>query len=245
MRVPGLLIVRGLAVLALADPRSVSDDPKVARPRLKTIHCQGHGIGGRSGRPAVAHTVDLAASLEVAQAGESLVFVQASGSRDHRGRKRAGHLARRALHAIPTRLGLTPLSLRVRRQDRVHIGVSGFGCGQTSHRRIVAESTRQLPHSTTGSRPGGRTTSNRRRPRPERQTLQRRPARPISIKSSSFIGSRRSSQEAAPEPTAVPRRRHAGTQPLWPGDDGLGSCLMRLQTAEVPGAVTMRADTPS
>jgi hypothetical protein len=43
---------------------------------------------------------------------------------------------------------------------------------------------RQPPHNTTGSRPAGRTSSNRRHPRPERQTPQRRPAFSISIMSS-------------------------------------------------------------
>ena len=43
---------------------------------------------------------------------------------------------------------------------------------------------RQLPHNTTGSRSAGRTNSNRRHPRPEWQTPQRRPARSISVRSS-------------------------------------------------------------
>jgi hypothetical protein len=43
---------------------------------------------------------------------------------------------------------------------------------------------RQLGHRTTGSRPSGRTTSNRRHPRPEWQTAQRRPAPSISVRSS-------------------------------------------------------------
>jgi len=125
---------------ALADPRSVSNDPKVARPRLKTIHCQGDGVRGRSGRPAVAHTVDLAVSLEVMQPGECLVFVEACGSRDHRGRERAGHLAQCRSQAIPIRLGLALLSLRLRWRDR-GIGGSGFGCGLTSYRRVVTEAS--------------------------------------------------------------------------------------------------------
>ena len=54
---------------------------------------------------------------------------------------------------------------------------------------------RQLPHKTTGSRCGGRTTTNRRHPRPERQTPQRRPARSISIRSSPLICSTRTSYE--------------------------------------------------
>ena len=43
---PGFSIVsrRGALGSALADPRSVSNDPKVARPRLKTIDCQGDGV---------------------------------------------------------------------------------------------------------------------------------------------------------------------------------------------------------
>ena len=43
---------------------------------------------------------------------------------------------------------------------------------------------RQLPHKTTGSRPAGQTTSNRREPRPEWQTLHRRSALSVSIRSS-------------------------------------------------------------
>ena len=43
---------------------------------------------------------------------------------------------------------------------------------------------RQLPHTTTGSRPVGQTTSNRRDPRPEWQTRHRRPAFSVSIRSS-------------------------------------------------------------
>jgi hypothetical protein len=49
---------------------------------------------------------------------------------------------------------------------------------------------RQLAHKTTGSRSAGRTISNRRHPRPERQTPQRRPACSISVRSSLSIGSR-------------------------------------------------------
>ena len=126
---------------ALADPRSVSNDPKVARPRLKTIHCQGDGVGGRSGRPTVAHTMDLAASLEVSQPSQRLVFTQACGSRDHRGRERAGHLAQCRSQAIPTRLGLALLSLRLRRHDSGGIGRSGLGCGLTSDRRVLTEAS--------------------------------------------------------------------------------------------------------
>ena len=125
----------------LADPRSVSNDPKVARPRLKTIHCQGDGVGGWSGRPTVARTMDLAASLEVLQPSERLVFAQACGSRDHRGRERVGHLAQCRSQAIPTRLGLALLSLRLRRHDSGGIGRSGLGCGLTSYRRVVTEAS--------------------------------------------------------------------------------------------------------
>jgi len=124
---------------ALADPRSVSNDPKVARPRLKTIHCQGDGVRGRSGRPALTHTVDLATSLEVVQPGKCLVLVQPCGSRDHRGRERGGHLAQCRSQPIPTRLGLALLSLRLRRQDRG--GGRGFGPGLTADRRVVTEAS--------------------------------------------------------------------------------------------------------
>ena len=126
---------------ALADPRSVSNDPKVARPRLKTIHCQGDSVSGRSGRPTVAHTMDLAVSLEVTQPSERLAFVQACGSRDHRSRERAGHLAQCRSQAIPTRPGLALLSWRLRRQDSGGIGGSGLGCGLTSYRRVVTEAS--------------------------------------------------------------------------------------------------------
>ena len=124
---------------ALADPRSVSNDPKVARPRLKTIHRQGDGVRRRSGRPTVAHTMDLAVSLEVTQPSERLVSVQACGSRDHRSRERAGHLAQCRSQAIPTRLGLALLSLRLRRQDSGGIARSGLGCGLTSYRRVITK----------------------------------------------------------------------------------------------------------
>jgi hypothetical protein len=49
---------------------------------------------------------------------------------------------------------------------------------------------RQPPHKTIGSRPAGRTISNRRHPRPERHTPQRRPACSISVRSSVSIVSR-------------------------------------------------------
>ena len=83
--------------------------------------------------------MNLAASLEVSQPSERLVFAQACGSRDHRGRERAGHLAQCRSQAIPTRLGLAPLSLRLRRHDSGGIGRSGLGCGLTSNRRVVTE----------------------------------------------------------------------------------------------------------
>jgi len=132
---------RGLWTVVLADRRSVSDDPNVARPRLKTIHRQRDGVGGPSDRPAVAHTVDLAASLELVQPGECLAFVQARGSRDHRGRERAGHPAQCRSQAIPTRPGLDLLSSRLRRRDRGGIGGTGFGCVLTSDRRVVAKAS--------------------------------------------------------------------------------------------------------
>jgi hypothetical protein len=77
----------GVLGSALADPRSVSNDPKIARPRLKTIHGQGDGVRGRSDRPTVAHTVNLAASLEVLQPSERIALVQACGARNHRSRE--------------------------------------------------------------------------------------------------------------------------------------------------------------
>jgi hypothetical protein len=126
---------------ALADPRSVSNDPKVARPRLKTIDCQRDGVSGRSGRPTVAHTMDLAVSLEVTQPSERLVFVQACDSRDHRSRERAGHLPQCRSQAIPTRLGLALPSLGLRRQDSGGIGRSGLGCRLTPYRRVVTEAS--------------------------------------------------------------------------------------------------------
>jgi hypothetical protein len=131
----------GGAGSALADPRSVSDDPKVARPRLKTIDCQGDGISGRSGQPTVAHTMNLALSLEVLQPSERLVLIQACSARDHRSRERAGHLAQCRSQAIPTRLGLALPSLRLRRQDSGGIGRSGLGCGLTSDRRVLTEAS--------------------------------------------------------------------------------------------------------
>jgi hypothetical protein len=85
--------------------------------------------------------MDLAVSLEVLQPSERLVFIQARGSRDHRRRERAGHFAQCRSQAIPTRLGLTLLSLRLRRQDSGGIGGNGLGCGLTSHRRVVTEAS--------------------------------------------------------------------------------------------------------
>ena len=63
-------------------------------------------------------------------------------------------------------------------------GAGLFVVGGSSPKRA-----RQLPHNTTGSRPAGRTISNRRHLRPEWQTPQRRPARSISVRSSTLIGS--------------------------------------------------------
>jgi len=83
--------------------------------------------------------MDLAVSLEVLQPSERLVFVQACGSRDHRSRERAGHLAQCRSQAIPTRLGLAILSFRL--QDSGGIGGSGLGCGLTSYRRVVTEAS--------------------------------------------------------------------------------------------------------
>ena len=85
--------------------------------------------------------MDLPVSLEVLQPSERLVFVQACGSRDHRSRERAGHLAQCRSHAIPTRLGLALLSLRLRRQDSGRIRRSGLGCGLTSYRQVVTEAS--------------------------------------------------------------------------------------------------------
>jgi hypothetical protein len=65
-------------------------------------------------------------------------------------------------------------------------GRAGSGAGFRPIGGSSPNRARQLPHKTTGSRPGGWTTSNRRHPRPERQTPQRRPARSISIKSTPF-----------------------------------------------------------
>jgi len=81
--------------------------------------------------------MDLAVSLEVLQPSERLVFVQACGSRDHRSRERAGHLAQCRAQAIPTRLGLALLSFRLRQQDSGGIGRSGL----TSYRRVVTEAS--------------------------------------------------------------------------------------------------------
>ena len=76
-------------------------------------------------------------------------------------------------------------------------GESGFESDRSSFRagsglRASGGSSpnraRQLPHTTTGSRPAGRTISNRRHPRPDRQTPQRRPARSTSVRSSVLIG---------------------------------------------------------
>jgi hypothetical protein len=83
--------------------------------------------------------MDLAVSLEVSQPSERLVFVQACGSRDHRSRERAGHLAQRRSQAIPTRLGMALLSMRLRRRYSGGIRGSGLGRGLTSYRRIVTE----------------------------------------------------------------------------------------------------------
>jgi len=186
---------RGLAVLALADPCSVSDDPQIARPRLKAIHCQGDSIGGRTGRPAIAHTVDLAGSLEVVQPGKCLVFVQAGGARDHRRRKRVGHLAQRGSQPIPTRLRLVVLSFRLRRQDRRRIGRSRFGlrCGLTSYRRIVAE-TRSASAAQDDRLTSGRADHVKPAPSAPRATdAAATPPHSTSITSCPFIGSRRSS----------------------------------------------------
>ena len=56
----------------------------------------------------------------------------------------------------------------------------GSGAGSSAKR------ARQLAHTTTGSPSAGRTTSSRRHRRPEWQTLQRRPPRSISVRSSVF-----------------------------------------------------------
>ena len=66
---------------------------------------------------------------------------------------------------------------------------SGSGAGLSAVGGSSSKRARQLPHNTTGSRPVGRTISNRRHLRPEWQTPQRRPARSISVRSSTLIGS--------------------------------------------------------
>lgn len=66
--------------------------------------------------------------------------------------------------------------------------VAGTGSNAGAGLRATGGSSpnraRQPPHKTTGSRSAGRTTANRRHPRPDRHTPQRRPACSISIRSS-------------------------------------------------------------
>lgn len=176
---------------SLADPRSVSNDPKVARARLKAIHRQGDGVLGRSGRPAVTHRwTSPRRSSSCSRASALSLFRPAA----------------RAIIAVENEPGISRSA--VRRRSRPGLvwpfsacgaggktgeasGTAGSGAGLRPIGGSSPKRARQLPHKSTGSRPGRRTTSNRRHPRPERQTLQRRPARSISIKSSPFIGSRR------------------------------------------------------
>ena len=66
----------------------------------------------------------------------------------------------------------------------VAAGVSRTGAGVRPTGGSLPKRARQLPHKTIGSRLAGRASSNRRHPRPERQTAQRRPSLSISIKSS-------------------------------------------------------------
>jgi hypothetical protein len=124
---------------ALVDPRSVSNDPKVARPRLKTIDCQGDGVSGRSGRPTVAHTMDLAVSLEVSQPSERLVL-EAHGSRDHPVENEPGisrNAARR--RSDPARSGPSQAAAPAAAQRSV--GESRLGCGLTPYRRVLTEAS--------------------------------------------------------------------------------------------------------
>jgi hypothetical protein len=172
---------------SLPDPCLVSNDPKVARPRLKAIHRQGDGVLGRSGRPAVTHTVDLAASLELVHPGERLAFIQARGSRDHRGRERARHLAQCRSQAIPIRPGLALLSLRRRRRDIGGVGGSRFGCRAyvlpaDPHRSELGSCRTRPPAHV---RAGGPPQTDAIRARSDRRRSGH--ARSISIKSSPFL----------------------------------------------------------
>ena len=158
---------------SLPDPCLVSNDPKVARARLKAIHRQGDGVLRRSGRPAVTH--------RWTSPRRSSSCTRASALPSFRP-------AARATIAVENEPGISRSAARRRYQSGLVWPFSACGAGGgTSEASVGAGSgaglrpiggsspkrARQLPQKSTGSRPGGRTTSNRRHPRPERQTPQR------------------------------------------------------------------------
>ena len=93
---------------------------------------------GRSGRPTVAHTSTSPCRSRSCSRASALSLLRPA-ARATIAVERAGHLAQCRSQAIPTRLGLALLSLRLRPKDSGGIGRSGLGCGLTPYRRVVTE----------------------------------------------------------------------------------------------------------
>ena len=136
--------------------------------------------------------MDLPASLEVLQPSERLVFVQACGSRDHRSRERAGHLAQCRSHAIPTRLGLALLELaasaagqRTHPAERARVRAYVLPAGR--HRSELGSCRTTPPaHVRTGGPPQTdaiRAPSDRRRNDARRAPSRSSPHRPLALDS--------------------------------------------------------------
>ena len=108
--------------------------------------------------------------------------------------------AARAAVAVENELGILRSAARrrsgrrsVRRSPPVFgaessSAAAGAGSGLRPLGGSSPKRARQPAHNRTGSRPAGWTSSNRRQPRPESQTPQRRPAFSISVMSSACIG---------------------------------------------------------
>jgi hypothetical protein len=150
---------------SIAAVRSVGGGSVVQRlPTLRTSPRRSRS----SSRARALSLLRPAARATIAVENEAGILLSAGRSRSGRCSPRGG-LATGAGSATTTGAG------------------SDTAAGLCPTRGLSPKRARQLPHRTTGSRSGGRTTSKRRHPRPEWQTLQRRPARSISVRSSACI----------------------------------------------------------
>ncbi len=161
----------------------VTDDPKVARPRLKPIHRRRNVTRGRSGRPSVAEALDLAATLQILQAGERLVVVSPAARAAIAVENECGILP----NAAPRRSGCRSVW---RSRSCGFGGESGLGAAATASRSTGGSSpkrARQPQHDMTGPGPALRTILKR----PIRDRSGRRRSSVRRVRSRPVFGSHR------------------------------------------------------